>query len=274
MQNNTNCQHDSIAPFNLLGRLNESQAGPGRHKCGVCAYSHGFSLGGSKRYKTYLAYVGELSDAYNCKHGSLAPKRLLQALSDSQGGPSRHKCVTCAFKLGFEVALTDVDLSKINIIDTPVPNYPLETLVNTMPTSSGNRMENDERNAFLGDLGEKAVITYEKKLLIEEGFNSLADKVEQVSATIGDHLGYDVLSYYPSGDEKWIEVKTTTGAQSTKFHISENQIKRSENDPSKFWLYRLYDFNPELAATSMYRLQGNLRDQLNLYPTNYRALPL
>ena len=273
MPNNVNCKHSSVAPYNLLERLDESQAGPGRHKCGTCAYSYGFALAGSTRFSSYGDYSKRLTNYYECGHGSVAPTRLLESLSESQGGPARHKCVTCAFKLGFNVGLTDTDLTNMIIKESPVPNYPLEKLVEKKFTPQGNRAQNDEKNAFLGDLGEKAVVIHERRFLSEHGLTSLAEKVEQVSATLGDHLGFDILSYYPSGNEKWIEVKTTTGAKNTKFHLSENQIQRSEGARKKFWLYRLYDFNPELAATSMYKLQGSLRDNLNLYPTNYTALP-
>jgi len=277
MSNNTNCKHESVAPANLLGRLSESQAGPGRHKCGVCAYSDGFALAGKKKFSSYIKYTEYLeqypSNFYRCSHGNVAPSRLLEKLPDGQGGPARHKCVTCAFKIGFEVGLTNVDLSKMTLEVTPVPNYPLEELTSRKFKPLGARTKNDERNAFLGDLGEKAVILHEQTDLKRQGYETLAAKVEQVSATEGDHLGYDVLSYYPSGEEKWIEVKTTTGSQTTKFHISENQIQRSESNPDKFWLYRLYDFNPELTAASMFMIHGALREKLNLYPTNYKALP-
>lgn len=272
--NNSDCKHGSTAPAGLLKRLSESQGGPGRHKCGVCAYSRGFALAGSRRFKSLNDYNAQEIEFYECKHNRLAPVRLLKNLPEGQGGSSRHKCVTCAFVLGFKAGLISVDPDDMQITELEAPSYSEEK-----NKGSNNRKPNFEAgsaealNVYLGDLGEKTVISFERKILIDKGRGDLAKKVEQVSSTVGDHLGYDVLSFYPTGEEKWIEVKTTTKAQSSKFHISENQIKCSETAGDKFWLYRLYDFDPEKAATSLYRLQGNLRDQLILDPTNYRARP-
>ncbi len=37
-----------------------------------------------------------------CKHGSSAPKDLLEELPDNQGRTARHKCAVCAYKAGVE----------------------------------------------------------------------------------------------------------------------------------------------------------------------------
>lgn len=36
------CKHGFRAPLDMLAGLPESQAGPGRHKCCICAYRQGF----------------------------------------------------------------------------------------------------------------------------------------------------------------------------------------------------------------------------------------
>lgn len=271
--NNSDCKHASTAPADLLKRLSESQGGPGRHKCGVCAYSRGFELAGSRRFKSLKDYNSQKIEFYECKHSRIAPVRLLKDLSDGQGGASRHKCVTCAFVLGFKAGLISVDPEDVVLTEVGAPSFPKQKSQVASTKNPNGQGGGGDLNVYLGDLGEKAVISYERKSLIDKGYEALAEKVEQVSATVGDHLGYDVLSFYPSGDEKWIEVKTTTKSEASQFHISENQIKCSENAGDKFWLYRLYDFNPEKGAASIYKLQGNLRCKLMLDPTNYKALP-
>jgi hypothetical protein len=37
-----------------------------------------------------------------CKHGSGAPKDVLESLPDYQGKTGRHKCVVCAYQAGIE----------------------------------------------------------------------------------------------------------------------------------------------------------------------------
>ncbi|RMG20774.1 MAG: hypothetical protein D6729_02135 [Deltaproteobacteria bacterium] len=44
-----------------------------------------------------------------CKHGQPAPRDILRALGESQGGTGRHKCAVCAYaegyRAGFEAGL-------------------------------------------------------------------------------------------------------------------------------------------------------------------------
>lgn len=130
------------------------------------------------------------------------------------------------------------------------------------------------RDARLGEAGEQAVLNRERDLLRGQSRETLADKVEQVSRTKGDYIGYDILSFTPEGQEKWIEVKTTRGPKSTKFHISENQVSTSEANPELYQLQRLYDFDLRTRSTKLFTIEGNLRSQLSLYASNYIASAL
>ena len=70
--------------------------------------------------------------------------------------------------------------------------------------------EREARNTALGCAGEEFVLNFEHFRLHNLGQKVLADKIEYVAKTKGDGLGYDVLSFDPSGRERFIEVKTTT----------------------------------------------------------------
>lgn len=41
----TKCSHKSLAPIEIIEKLPITQAGPGRHRCPVCAYELGYSEG-------------------------------------------------------------------------------------------------------------------------------------------------------------------------------------------------------------------------------------
>ena len=127
------------------------------------------------------------------------------------------------------------------------------------------------RDARLGEAGEQVVLQYERRTLSENGAQQLADKVEHVSKTKGDYIGYDVLSFAPDGREKWIEVKTTRGSKTSKFHISENQVATSEANPDMYQLHRLYDFDFAGQNSKRFIVEGNLRAQLSLFASNYIA---
>jgi len=169
-----------------------------------------------------------------------------------------------------------LDLKRFNVSETALPNYPLHELkqkpqldLQGQPKSKSQKDRSND--AALGEAGEQVILFREKEFLRKSGRDDLAERTEQVSKTKGDHIGYDIISYKLTGEEKWIEVKTTKGHHSTKFHISENQISTSESCPEKYQLHRLYDFDAESHTSSLYIVYGDLRSQLFLEPTNYRG---
>jgi hypothetical protein len=60
--------------------------------------------------------------------------------------------------------------------------------------------ERDAANRHLGGLGEEFVVLLERHRLRAVGRDDLAGKVERVSQTTGDGLGFDVLSF-DDGDD-------------------------------------------------------------------------
>lgn len=127
-------------------------------------------------------------------------------------------------------------------------------------------------NKRVGHAGELMVLKYEREYLDSKGREDLAKKVEHVSKTKGDGLGYDILSFdYLTGSEKYIEVKTTTGSKETPFYLTETELHCSREEKDKFYLYRVFNFNQKLCTGELYTLVGNLDDNLILVPTQYRV---
>lgn len=87
----------------------------------------------------------------------------------------------------------------------------------------------------------------------------------------GDGLGYDVLSFDSTGNELFIEVKTTRKPQEYPFMVSRNEIKLSSEVPGQFQLYRVYNFDK--PKTGLYRLAGSLEETCHLSSTNWLARP-
>jgi hypothetical protein len=127
----------------------------------------------------------------------------------------------------------------------------------------------DAENRRLGKLGEQWVVNVEKRRLLEVGRDDLANKVEWMSDTSGDGLGYDVLSFDEAKDaEKLIEVKTTGLGKFFPFYVSANEVRCSEAVPEKFHLYRVFDF---ARTAHLYVLPGSLAVSCRLDPVMYRA---
>ncbi|HTA64240.1 MAG TPA: DUF3883 domain-containing protein [Xanthomonadaceae bacterium] len=123
-------------------------------------------------------------------------------------------------------------------------------------------------NRSLGDAGEIFVAEYEIRRLHAMGKRSLGERVERVSQTQGDGLGYDVLSFEESGKERYIEVKTTSFSKETPFYVSRNEIAFSEYESTQFHLYRLFEFRKE---PKLFDLPGVIAKHCILDPVNYLA---
>lgn len=126
----------------------------------------------------------------------------------------------------------------------------------------------DARNHSLGKQGEEIIFRSEDIRLRAGGRPDLAKKIRWVSEEDGDGAGYDILSFDVSGDEQFLEVKTTSGHRTTPFYLSENERSLSLERPDEFRLVRLYDF---ARTPKAFQLVPPLEEAVSLYPLNYRA---
>lgn len=126
----------------------------------------------------------------------------------------------------------------------------------------------EARNTTLGIAGEEFVVRFEHWRLNQLGKTTLADRVEHVSQTKGDGLGYDVLSFDASGKERFIEVKTTAFGKETPFFVSRNELDFSKDASDHFVLCRLFEFR---QAPRLFSLNGALDQHCALDPVTYRA---
>ena len=129
-------------------------------------------------------------------------------------------------------------------------------------------LEREALNQSLGLAGEQFIVQFEHWRLIELGQPRLADRVNHVSQSKGDGLGYDVLSFESDGQERFIEVKTTTFGRDTPFFVSRGELTLSNIAKDQFHLYRLFEFR---KAPRLFDLMGALNQHCTLDPVTYRA---
>ena len=126
----------------------------------------------------------------------------------------------------------------------------------------------ESRNRSLGQAGEEFVFRYEQWRLAHIGKVDLAERVEHVSQTKGDGLGYDILSFDANGRERFIEVKTTAFGKDTPFFVSKNELHFSRDAGPDFTLCRLFDYR---QTPKLFSLKGALDQHCDLDPITYRA---
>lgn len=133
-----------------------------------------------------------------------------------------------------------------------------------------NYLEMESRNQALGLAGEKLVLKFEHKRLWQAGKKDLANRIEHVADTTGDHLGFDISSFEIDGRDRLIEVKTTKFGALTPFFASRNEVEVSEAREKEYQLYRLFSFTRQ---PKLFVLPGSLRTSCLLDPMQYSASP-
>jgi hypothetical protein len=96
-----------------------------------------------------------------------------------------------------------------------------------------------EKGAVTGMRGEDVALAIEQEYLRSVGRRDLADRVSNHAQTRGDGLGYDILSFFADGREKYIEVKSTAGALKTSFYLSKNELGFLGEHKDDAFLYRV-----------------------------------
>lgn len=263
------CDHGNSAPLEVVTTLAEYQGGVGRHKCVICAYQAG--VNDANRGEQVAA------DMETCLHGKSAPFSTISGLQESQAGAGRHKCAVCAYHAGFYWKLgqlTELQLPIGTLEEENPPEFvrqPQDAKRVFQARKSENYSERDARNRRLGYRGELLVMHYEKRNLLAADRPDLADAVEHVSRTLGDGLGYDIISFTPEGEEKHIEVKTTVGSSDTPFLLTANEVEYCKLNPGNYYLYRLYSFDEASDSAKFYVHKGDLEAAFHLVATRYKA---
>lgn len=133
-----------------------------------------------------------------------------------------------------------------------------------------NYLEREARGQALGEAGEQFVINFERARLIRAGKESLADRIEQVSMTVGSSAGFDVKSFEENGADRFIEAKTTKYGKNTPFFITINEIQFSRENSSNYYLYRLFRFR---ESPRLFALHGRIEDRCILEASEFIARP-
>jgi hypothetical protein len=128
------------------------------------------------------------------------------------------------------------------------------------------------RNRELGLKGERLVVEYEKQSLRAGGSPELAEVVRHISLVEGDGAGFDIESFTPAGEVKYIEVKTTRGLAENPFYMSANEVEFARQHPANYYLYRVYRYDEDRDSGMLYIQAGNVEENFSLTPTQYRVV--
>lgn len=126
----------------------------------------------------------------------------------------------------------------------------------------------DARNRRLGKAVEEFVLRQEHRRLAQCGRSDLAEKVLWIAEAEGDGAGYDILSFYRTGAERLLEVKTTCGGERTPFYLTRNELALAEERSSEFRLVRVHQF---VNDPKIFVLAPPLAAHVRIEPVAFRA---
>lgn len=146
-------------------------------------------------------------------------------------------------------------LDRLVFVDPPAPgNATSGKKGKNISDTNPDYEEQYKKNKKTGNLGEFYVIECERERLCKEGWG-LENAVKAVYKEPSDAAGYDIRSVDSQGNPKYIEVKTTTGPQSTPFYITSNELDFAREHEGQYELWRLYDFVEDRAKIHCYQLK-------------------
>ncbi len=125
-----------------------------------------------------------------------------------------------------------------------------------------------EQNQKLGYRGELWVINYEEERLRKKGINAFVKHVAKDS----DDAGYDIESVEDDGKTpRYIEVKTTSGKESTPIYFTEHERLVSRKLENHYYIYRVYNFKDFYNPASLTIIEGSFDDIQNKKCVLYEA---
>jgi hypothetical protein len=112
-----------------------------------------------------------------------------------------------------------------------------------------NWEEINRKRKETGDKGEEIVFLIEQDYLRSINRIDLADRIKHI-AKEDDGSGYDILSFFENGREKYIEVKSTTTSLKSPYYVSNNELSFLKEHNEDYRLYRvlLIDSGPEMRV--------------------------
>lgn len=125
----------------------------------------------------------------------------------------------------------------------------------------------------IGLCGEELVLLSEKNKLIKYEMYEYLTRIEHVSQTRGDGLGYDIISFDREGNQIFIEVKSTNKDLKSDIFFTSNELLQMESLGNNYYLYRVYDLNLESKSCEIEIFRGtdSVKEYFEFFTESVRA---
>jgi len=105
------------------------------------------------------------------------------------------------------------------------------------------------------------------------GSSELLKKLEHTSIVKGDGTGYDIYYKGIGNVDRYVEVKTTTGANPlASIVMTENEVSFSRENPDNYELYMIYNLNVKAKTYEVIVKKGSVEENFGLLSKSYSLL--
>jgi hypothetical protein len=229
----------------------------------------------ANRYRDYC-YFGRLKYIWH-KPKKEEPVQITWQILDWDFSKQQAEQIELQLLADEDPVIEKVFGKKIFIKEDPPENRIDESVNDSQGEARGagksDYADKSQKNTEIGLQGELAIIEMEKANLRDAEVPILIEKIDHVSLR-DDSLGYDIRSVTPSGETKFIEVKTTTMGKNQPFILTRAEIRRYKKSAQCYCLYRLFNFKEGTNVIRYYTLEGDLTNKISREPLQFSCKPL
>ncbi len=150
---------------------------------------------------------------------------------------------------------------------------PVEEKIKNQKTSKPDYIAEEIIKSKQGEINEKVIFEDEIKRLMKEEANEQVRLMEEFFENKKENEGFDVLSFEldKNGEyiEKYIEVKSTKGPESTPIDITDNEIRFAKDHMDNYYLYRIIKSNSKDRYVKVVKGK-DLFQEFEFIPTTFK----
>ncbi len=187
------------------------------------------------------------------------------------------KVVKLVKEIEEEYQVTSVSNGKLNFVNEPIKirKYNGNKDRKSTRKNKPDYVAQEILKTTQGEITEKDVLEYEINRVMQFDAQGLVEEMNRFFDNKKDDEGYDIKSFDidENGNviERYIEVKSTTGGETTPIEISDNELRVAYENMQQYFIYRVYNCDKENRKVKVINGPDLFnKDKFECVPTNYR----
>lgn len=205
------------------------------------------------------------------------PLRIVNNYDTYENSKEYKKVVQLVKEIEAQYQVTSVSNGKLNFVNESIKIRKYNSSKDRKPTRKNkpDYVAQEILKTTQGEITEKDVLEYEINRVMKFDTQGLVEEMNRFFENKKDDEGYDIKSFDidENGNviERYIEVKSTTGGETTPIEISDNELRVAYENMQQYFIYRVYNCDNENKKVKV--INGSdlfNKDKFECIPTNYK----